>query len=407
MRVRALERGERARVGPALEVAPFVPRVDRRIHGARVPLEQRDEPRLQVAVEALDRGVHLAAPELLRGPERVVPEVARELAERSGVGRSWCRGRLQLRSCVLDAELVVEDAISATEHARCRREQLAPLGGDHQREVDVLTVLVEDAALDALADRGRLEEGENRRAELTDPVLVVDESRRLVDEQDRVEVRPAIGRRVGARLRPDDEHRAHVLALARPVGDGRSEKVHPRVDVERAASRRPPAPPGSRLAARARRARRETPAREASPSCTRPEAVQSAGSRALRASSRRSSGVTSGVSTGRTTHVSCVAARRPAITPNTAARSSVPSSRTGNGSCPSSAFPTATTSSHTSLRIRHARSPSVSPRNDASAFGEPNRSDAPPTRSTPVAATRSATAPSRPSPGRRAPSRRA
>ncbi len=203
-----------------------------RIHGARVPLEQRDEPFLQVAVEALDRGEHLAAAELLRGPERVVPEVARELAKRSGVGRGWSSGRLEPSQLVLQAELVVEDAISATEHARCRREEVAPLGGVDQREVDVLTVLVEDAALDLLADRGRLEEGENGRAELTDPALVVDESGRLVDEEDGVEVRPAVGRRVGARLRPDHEHSAHVLALARPVGDGRSEEVHPRVDVE-------------------------------------------------------------------------------------------------------------------------------------------------------------------------------
>ena len=231
MRVRALERGERARIGPALEIAPVVPRVDGRIHGARVPLEQRDEPVLQVAVEAPDRGVDLPAAELLRGPQRVVPEVARELAERGCIRGTRRRRRLQLLQRVLDAELVVEDAISATEHDRGGREQVAPLGRGDQREVDVLTVLVEDAALDALADRGWLEEGENGRAELTDPVLVVDESRRVVDEQDCVEIRPAIGRRIRARLRPDDDDRAHVVALARPVGDRRGDKIHPRVDV--------------------------------------------------------------------------------------------------------------------------------------------------------------------------------
>ena len=270
------------------------------------------------------------------------------------------------------------------------------------------TVLVEDAALDPLADRGRLEEGENRRAELTDPVLVVHESRRLVDEQDCVEVRPAIGRRVGARLRPDDEHGAHVLALARPVGDGRSEEVHPRVDVEERASRRPRAPPGSRLAARARRAATRDSSSGSIVFAYTPGSGPVCGTRGRRASSRSSSGVTSGASTGRTTHVSCVAARRPAITPNTAARSTVPSSRTGNGSSARRPpFRRRRPRHSVALRIRHARSPSVSPRKDASAFGEPNRSDAPPTRSTPVAATRSATAPSRPSPGRRAPSRRA
>ena len=93
-------------------------------------------------------------------------------------------------------------------------------------------MLVEDATFDPLTDRSWLEEREDRRAELTDPALVVDKRPRIVDEQDRVEIRPAIGGCVGSRLRPDDEHGAHVLALARPVGDGRSEEVHARVDVE-------------------------------------------------------------------------------------------------------------------------------------------------------------------------------
>ena len=70
-------------------------------------------------------------------------------------------------------------------------------------------------------------------------------------------------------------------------------------------------------------------------------------------SSPRSCGVTSGQSTGRTMHVSCVAARNPAMTPKTGARCSAPSSSTGNGSArASSAFPTAMTSSHTSLSVR-------------------------------------------------------
>ena len=96
-------------------------------------------------------------------------------------------------------------------------------------------------------------------------------------------------------------------------------------------------------------AQRELAARDARlelgehrPSCRRPEAGLSAGTRRAPMSARSSSGVTSGQSTGRTRHVSCVAARSPAMTPKTGARSSAPSSSTGNGSASaSSALPTA------------------------------------------------------------------
>ena len=47
---------------------------------------------------------------------------------------------------------------------------------------------------------------------------------------------------------------------------------------------------------------------------------------------------------GQDEQVSCAAARRPAITPKTGARSSEPSSSTGKGSAGPSAFPTTSTS---------------------------------------------------------------
>ena len=125
-------------------------------------------------------------------------------------------------------------------------------------------------------------------------------------------------------------------------------------------------------------------------------------------SSRSSRDVTSGQSTGRTTDTSWVAARNAgddAVDRRPLLRAVV---HDGNGrSSPSAALPTAM---HLRARLlgafgRRARR-SVSPRNRASAFGEPNRSEAPPTSSTPVAARRSATARCRRSRGHRAPSRR-
>jgi hypothetical protein len=75
--------------------------------------------------------------------------------------------------------------------------------------------------------------------------------------------------------------------------------------------------------------------------------------------------------------------RKPATTPAIGALTSMPSSRTSNGSGGVSAFPTAIRSSH-HRRLRHPRSASVVMPSDASAFGEPNRRLAPPTSRMPV-----------------------
>ena len=79
MRIRELERRERARVGPAFEEASSVPGVDVRVDCPRMPREERDEACFEVAVEAVDGRVDLAAAKLARSPEGVVPEVAREV----------------------------------------------------------------------------------------------------------------------------------------------------------------------------------------------------------------------------------------------------------------------------------------------------------------------------------------
>jgi hypothetical protein len=86
VRVCTLERGQRSRIPPTLEEAALVPRIGRRVDGTGVPLEQRHEAPLHVPVEARDRGEDLASPELLRRPQRVVPEIARELRECRRVG---------------------------------------------------------------------------------------------------------------------------------------------------------------------------------------------------------------------------------------------------------------------------------------------------------------------------------
>ena len=120
--VRELECDERARVGPALEEAAVVPSVDRWIDGASVPGEKRDEPGGQMAVEAADRCVDLAASKLLRGPERVVPEVARDLGERRGVGEVARLGRGRLGQHLADPEpSVVEHAEASPEDGRHAR----------------------------------------------------------------------------------------------------------------------------------------------------------------------------------------------------------------------------------------------------------------------------------------------
>ena len=98
VRIRRFQGGERARIGPALEEAALVPSVDRRVDGARMPVEERHEPGLHVPVETLDGGEDLAAAQLLRGPERVVPEVARELGEVGLPRGASARRRRRLRA---------------------------------------------------------------------------------------------------------------------------------------------------------------------------------------------------------------------------------------------------------------------------------------------------------------------
>ena len=61
---------------------------------------------------------------------------------------------------------------------------------------------------------------------------VVEEPLRLVDEEDDVEVGPAVGRLAPSRIRADDQHAAHVLPLAGPVRDLRGNEVVPRVHVQ-------------------------------------------------------------------------------------------------------------------------------------------------------------------------------
>src|SRR5262245_30684665 len=202
-RVRELEMDERSRIGPALEEAALVPGVDGRVDRPCVPAEQRHEPPLQVAVEAGDGRVHLTAPELPRDPERVVPEVVRELGERN-LGRRLRgrRGLDQPGDRVLEPDPVDENAVPTRQDlpgVRHRRQTL-----DRRRrqdnEVDVLAGLVQDATL-AAAVEGRLEERENGRPELLEPVPVVEVARGLLDDEPEIEIGPAVGRRLGARLR--------------------------------------------------------------------------------------------------------------------------------------------------------------------------------------------------------------
>ena len=160
-----------------------------------------------------------------------------------------------------------------------------------------------------------------------------------------------------------------------------------------ACRRRREGPPGSRASSRSLRgatAPRRRRAHSRTGSSARGYAPGSGtrvdGTACASPSARSASGVTRGTSTGSATTVSCAAARSPATRPWTGARPAAPSSRTANGSRPSSspALPTTSTSSQASTSSRCPRSASVSPLNCASAFGDPNRSDAPPTSSTPV-----------------------
>ncbi len=390
---------------------PAVPGVQRRVHRPRVPAEQRDETILHVPVEAPDRDEDLAAPELLRGPERVVPEVARELGEVALRGdRTRARRRRDPAQPLLEADLVDQDAVAATNHLDGVLARLEAIERGHrdEREVDVLSAVVQHAALALVTDRCRLEERQDWRSELADPVDVGRIRLRVVHDQDHVEVGPTVGRDLRPGVRADDHRRSQIVALPCPVGDGCGHEVHARVDVDEDGlvelqhlridpAQRKLAVSDPLLEEREHRLRIDARQR----ACLR-DGTRMRRDRRVRRSSRAGSRSAARVPRRAARHATRPARRGRALAP------SVPSSTSGNGSSsPSSAFPTATTSSHVSWRTRQPRSASVSPRKRASALGEPNRSEAPPTSRTPVTAMRSATAPCRRSGVRRAPSRRA
>src|SRR5205814_719899 len=82
--------------------------------------------------------------------------------------------------------------------------------------------------------------------------------------------------------------------------------------------------------------------------------IGTAASRQASPRMRTSSALANGTSTGKTTQISFRAARNPATTPPSGARTSVPSSWTGNGSGSSScALPKASRSAHASPRTPH------------------------------------------------------
>ena len=306
-----------------------------------MPCEQRDEPLLHVAVEAADRRVDLASAKLLRSPERVVPEVARELRE-SGASGPAGRGPWQVDERLRETNLVVQQAIATLggDDRLGQRRELSPGGRLEQREIHVLPAFVEYAPLDTVAERRRLQEpGPGRRTPR--PARVVGEDSRVVDEESDVEVGP-------------------------PVRGASDRACEPTTSAARTSSRAraQSATAAARRSMRVFTLRRSfsststtfslTPLRESSPTAARASRAPSidlvytpgsgplCGTARASISSRRSSGVTSGQSTGSTMHVSCLAALSPAITPWTGARSSAPSSSTGNGrSSASSAFPTA------------------------------------------------------------------
>ena len=230
---------------------------------ARASVEQE----ALAVLDAAARGDALAAAELLRRPERVVPEVVDELARVRRRLRARIRGRR-------DAELVVEDTLSAQAHARGPRDRRGT-GRSLRRdedEVDLEAVRVEDAPFDRPAARRLLEKHQLRRAERLEPAGVRDAGGRVVDEERDVDVRPLVGGRVGARLRADDDGDADVLLLTREaleVGEEpcnalrhRTNLPHRPLRFDHGARPRPPPRPrcgGSPLARDRARARRVAP----------------------------------------------------------------------------------------------------------------------------------------------------
>ena len=190
-----------------------------------------------------------------------------------------------------------------------------------------------------------------RRAELARPSDALPRTLGVVDDQDRGRDRTTVGRCPRASLRAYDDNACTSSALPGPVGHRRLDEIHARVHigeerpVELAA--RQVDPPERVLAARDPLPR----APGASPSCTRPGSARPRdGPGAARA--RKCPRVTSGQSTGSTMQMSFAAARSPATTPKTGARSSTRRRLPGTGARAPPRFPTASTSSQTSWRTR-------------------------------------------------------
>ncbi len=68
-----------------------------------------------------------------------------------------------------------------------------------EHEIDVLAGLVEHAPLPVAVER-RLEEGDERLAELAHPGYVVRVPRGVVEKKDEIEIRPSVGRDNAPRL---------------------------------------------------------------------------------------------------------------------------------------------------------------------------------------------------------------
>jgi hypothetical protein len=105
------------------------------------PASELDQPPGEPAVARLLRDEHLTAPELLRRPEQVVPEVVHELVELL-LGR---RGRVDARRLTFEeAEaIVVEHAEAARENGVGIRLDLGGNGRGHDREVDLVEELLD------------------------------------------------------------------------------------------------------------------------------------------------------------------------------------------------------------------------------------------------------------------------
>ena len=275
--------------------------------------EEHQQPPLHVPVE------HEIA--VKTSPRRASsPPTGRGARSRSRARERGLVGPLRLvRGCIgegiADPDLVVEHEVS--------RDRTVPTPGaaassriaaaSSSEEVHVGPVLVEHAALDTIADRHRLQEGEDRDAEVGDPVGVVGIAAGVVDEEEDVDVRPAVGARFTSRVRaasgdgarrrraPSPQRRRpgglRVLTLRSSASSSsRTSAFTPRNGNSRADARLELGQHGLRIGTGQRPRPGDAPAW---------------------ASARSASGVSSGQSTGRTSARSCLAAwsRRPRRTP--------------------------------------------------------------------------------------------